>query len=76
MIRNEENLEDWTLPFLKHPTAEAREQVQFCQNLIINLIEKGDSPCTKEFPDVKKDSFSTTISKAYVVSHHSMESTQ
>ena len=53
MIRNEENLQDSTLPFLTHPQAEARGQVQFCQNLIVNLFEKGDSPCTKEFPDVK-----------------------
>ena len=39
------NLEDSTLPFLKHPQAEARGQVQFCQNLIINLFENRDSPC-------------------------------
>ena len=48
MIRNEENLEDSTLAFLMH-----RGQVQFCQNLIANLFEKGDSPCKKKFPDVK-----------------------
>ena len=53
MIRNEENLEDSSLPFLILPQAEARGQVQFCQNLIANLFEKGDSPCTKEFPDMK-----------------------
>ena len=53
MIRNEEILEDSTLPILTHPEAEARGQVQFCQNSIINLFEKRDSPSTKEFPDVK-----------------------
>ena len=53
MIRNDENLKDSTLPLLIHPQAEARGQVQLCQNLIINLFEKGDSPCTKKFPDVK-----------------------
>ena len=41
------------LPFLIHPLTEAREQVQFCQNLIANLFEKGESPCIREFPDVK-----------------------
>ena len=52
MIRNKENLEDSALPFLIHPQAEARGQVQFCRNLIANLFEKGDSPCRKEFTDV------------------------
>ena len=36
-----------------HPQAEARGQVQFCQNFIVILFEKGESPCTKEFPGVK-----------------------
>ena len=77
MIRNDENLKDSTLPLLIHPQAEARGQVQLCQNLIINLFEKGDSPCTKKFPDVKtKNNFLSTISKAYLDSHHKMESTQ
>ena len=54
MIPNEESFEENSiLPFLIHPQVEAREQVQFCQNLIVNLFEKGDSPCTKKFPDVK-----------------------
>ena len=53
MIRNEENLEVSRLPFLIHPQAEARGQVQFCQSLITTLFEKGDSLCKKEFSDVK-----------------------
>ena len=53
MIRNEENLEDSRLPFLIHPQAEAQGQLQFCQSLITTLFEKGDSPCRKEFSDVK-----------------------
>ena len=53
MIRSEDNLEDSVLSFLIHPQAEARGQVQFCQNLIANLFEKGDCPCKNEFPDVK-----------------------
>ena len=53
MIRNEDNLEDSVLPFLKHPLNEPRGQIQFCQNLIVNLFDKGDSPCTKELPHVK-----------------------
>ena len=27
--------------------------VEFYQNLIANLIKKGESPCAKEFPDAK-----------------------
>ena len=53
MIRNDENLEVSTLSFLIHPQAEARGQVQLSKNLMANLFEKGDSPCTNDFPDVK-----------------------
>ena len=53
MIRNEDNPEKSVLPFLISSFPEARGQVQFCQNLIANLFEKGESPCTREFPDVK-----------------------
>ena len=27
--------------------------MKFCKNLISNLVEKGESPCTNEFLDVK-----------------------
>ena len=37
--------------FLINPLAETRGQINFCQNLIANLFEKGDSPCKKEFPE-------------------------
>ena len=53
MNQNEENLVDFPLPFLTHPQAESRGQIQFCQNLIVNLFEKSESPCTTKFPDVK-----------------------
>ena len=53
MIRNEDNLEDSILPFLISPLTEPRGQMQFCQSLIANLFGKGESPCTKEFTDVK-----------------------
>ena len=53
MIRKEDNPENSVLPFLISPLTEARGQVQFCQNLIANLFEKGENPCTREFPDVK-----------------------
>ena len=53
MIRSEDNLEKSVLSFLINPLTEPRGQVQFCQNLIANLFEKGESPCTREFPDVK-----------------------
>ena len=39
--------------FLINPLADTRGQVQLCQSLIVNLFGKGDSPCTKDFPDVK-----------------------
>ena len=41
------------LPFLKSPLTEPRGKTEFCKDLIANLFEKGESPCTKEFPDVK-----------------------
>ena len=53
MIRIEDNSENSEIPFLIHPLTEARGQVQFCQNLIANLFEKGESPSTRVFPDVK-----------------------
>ena len=31
----------------------ARGQTEFCQKLIANLFEKGESPRTKEFADLK-----------------------
>ena len=53
MIRIEDNAENSVLPLLISPLTEPRGQIKFCQNLIANLFEKGESPCTKEFPDVK-----------------------
>ena len=53
MFRNEDNPEKSVHPFLISPLTEARGQVQFCQNLIANLFEKGENPCTRELPDVK-----------------------
>ena len=53
MIQKVGNLENSVLPFLINPLTELRGQVQFCQNSIANLFEKGEGPCTKEFPDVK-----------------------
>ena len=41
------------LPFLINALTDPRGQVQFCQNLIAILFEKGGSPCTREFPDIK-----------------------
>ena len=76
-MRNEDNLEDSVLPFLLHPITDARGHVQFRQNLNADLFEKGESPCAREFPDVKtKDIFLTLFSKVNVFSHQNMESTQ
>ena len=53
MIRNEDNSENSVLPFLLSPLSEPRFQLKLCKNLIASLFEKGESPCTIEFPDVK-----------------------
>ena len=53
MIHSEDNVENSVLPFLIHLLSGPRGQVQFCQNLIAILIEKGENPSTREFPDVK-----------------------
>ena len=55
MSQNEDNEEDQNSirPFLINSLTNNRGQTQFCQNLIANLFEKGVSPCTAEFPEVK-----------------------
>ena len=53
MNRNGDNPENLVLPFLISPLTEPRGQIEFCQNLIANLFGKGESPCTKEFRDLK-----------------------
>ena len=54
MIQIEEDQEENSiLPFFVNPLAEDRGQTQFYQKLIANLFKKGDSPCTREFPEVK-----------------------
>ena len=54
MSQNEESeVENSILPFLINSLTDDRGQTQFCQNLIANLFEKGTSPCTAEFPEVK-----------------------
>ena len=50
MIQYEENSLN---PFLISPLSEPRGRIEFCKNLVANLFEKGESPCTKKFPDVK-----------------------
>ena len=53
MIQNEDKQVNSVFPFLISPLTEARRQVQFCQNLNEIFFKKGESPCTREFPDVK-----------------------
>ena len=55
IIKYDENFDDSSiLPFLIKPLNDpSREQVQFCHNLIVNLFEKGISPCKQEFPEVQ-----------------------
>ena len=64
MIQNEDNSENSVLSLLISPRSEPRGKIEFCKNLIANLFEKGESPCTKEFPEVKKTSRS--LSRRYM----------
>ena len=54
MSQNEEREdENSILPILINSLTNDRGQTQFCHNLIANLFEKGVSPNTAEFPEVK-----------------------
>ena len=55
MIEYNENFDNNSiLPFfIKSQNDPARGQVQFCNNLIVSLIEKGKSPCKQEFPEIE-----------------------
>ena len=54
MNQNEESQdENSILPIFIIPLTENRGHTQFCQNLTASLFEKGDSPCTRELPEVK-----------------------
>ena len=53
MIRNEDNPENSVLLFSISLLTEPRGQIEFGQSLIAKLFEKGESPCTTEFYDVK-----------------------
>ena len=51
MSQNEESEDENSIfPFLNSSLTDDRGQSQFCQNL---LLERGVSPCTAEFPEVK-----------------------
>ena len=42
--------------FFKKPLNDtSRGQVQFCDNLNVNLFENGISPCKQEFPEVQTE---------------------
>ena len=54
MSQNEESeIENSILPFIITFLADDRGQTNLCQNLIANLLKRGVSPCTAEFPEVK-----------------------
>ena len=53
MIRSENKTENSVLPLSISPLTEPRGQIEFKKNLIANLLQIGESPCTKEFHDVK-----------------------
>ena len=54
MDRSEESQdENSVLPFFINSLTDDRGQMQFCQNLIANLIERGNSPIKTKFPEIK-----------------------
>ena len=54
MSQKEENEdENSILSFLINSLTDDRGQTQFCLNLIAIIFEKGISPCTAEFPEIK-----------------------
>ena len=69
MIQNEDKPENSIFPFLISKLSEPRGQNEFCKNLIANLFEKEENPCTKEISDVK-------IKRQRLDHYINMESTQ
>ena len=54
MSQNEESEDENSIsPILINSFTDNRGQTQFCQNLIENLFERGVSPCTAEFLEVR-----------------------
>ena len=51
--KEESEDENSIFSFLNNSLTDNRGQTQFCPNLIANLFERGVSPCTAEFPEVK-----------------------
>ena len=51
--REESQEENSVFPILINSLTDDRGQIQFCQNLIANLFERGNSPCKTDFPEVK-----------------------
>ena len=54
MIEYNKNFADNSiLPFfIRLQSDPAREKVQFCHNLIVNLSEKGNRPSKQKFPEI------------------------
>ena len=64
MSQNKESEdENSILPFLLNSLTDDRGQTHFCQNLIANFFEKGTSPCTAAFSEVK-------IKKRQIIDHY------
>ena len=54
MSQNEESKDkNSNLSFLINSLTDDRGQTQFYRNLVANIFEKGISPCTAKFPEVK-----------------------
>ena len=45
--------ENSVFPFLVNSLTDDRGKIQFCINLISNLLEQGITPCKAEFPEIK-----------------------
>ena len=45
--------ENSVFPFIINSLTDDRGQIQFCQTLIANLFEQGNSPCKTELPEIK-----------------------
>ena len=45
--------ENSVFPFFINSLTDDRGEIQFCQKLIGNLFERGNSPCKTKFPEVK-----------------------
>ena len=56
--------------FFCHYSTKTIPLEKLCHNLIVNSIQKGNSPCKHEFPEKRKDKYSIPIYQASLLSLH------